>query len=667
MANLKGISVEGFRVFEENTAFDFAPITILTGPNSSGKSSVFKLLMLLAENITSESGFKHLQAENKVHKLGLPDTYLNDSDCDILFSLKWDLDDDNLAKKYGMTSLDFGIQYEYIDRLIYNVPLYRCWGINSGDENLINFFRHDGASYIGSGLDTEPTAQRGELGFNWKVILARDKALFDTWRKAIVLNLKAFLPFCNENKLFEIANLVIESVFRKIQLRKEWYGNIFQHPYKLGYSPNDILGSKGRETDSQYEEYDALDPKHLSEEENRDHEMMRGRFPLTVPEYICQTYGSRWIEEQLDGLWDIFSALRRTTIDQIIPVQEIEEYITGTAQEVFNSIFSIVYHPITLHFIEAHRSESKRLFNTSDENSLLSKLLNQYRKATIHGQKEDFVDYWVQKFKIGKGFKVNLIEGEANQAVLLKEAKGVSSKKEEKDIEMNLADVGFGISQLLPIFLKIAFFLPNKHKHLRDLPEDYLREKGIDIGNPKPLKNEFEKEFVYDTFYLSYDRESQEEVISKYKNYKPKNSWYTDKTRREGPEVVYRKKVELPNSSSNLFLIEEPETNLHPKLQSQLADLFMDAAYQFDSTFLIETHSEYLIRKLQYLVATKKLRPQDVAIYYLHDPNEVPEGRKQVERINIQEDGLLDNEFGTGFFDEATKLMTSILTGESLN
>ncbi|CAG5010517.1 hypothetical protein DYBT9275_04740 [Dyadobacter sp. CECT 9275] len=37
--HLKGFGLENFSVFKDYTWFDFAPITILTGPNNSDKSS----------------------------------------------------------------------------------------------------------------------------------------------------------------------------------------------------------------------------------------------------------------------------------------------------------------------------------------------------------------------------------------------------------------------------------------------------------------------------------------------------------------------------------------------------------------------------------------------------------------------------------------------------
>ena len=100
-------------------------------------------------------------------------------------------------------------------------------------------------------------------------------------------------------------------------------------------------------------------------------------------------------------------------------------------------------------------------------------------------------------------------------------------------------------------------------------------------------------------------------------------------------------------------MIEEPEANLHPNFQSKIADLIIDSAWKFNNQFLIETHSEYLVRKLQYWVAKGKILPEVVQIYYFtKDENK----GTQIKSINILKDGSLSGEFGDGFYDEADRI-----------
>lgn len=106
--------------------------------------------------------------------------------------------------------------------------------------------------------------------------------------------------------------------------------------------------------------------------------------------------------------------------------------------------------------------------------------------------------------------------------------------------------------------------------------------------------------------------------------------------------------------------VEEPEIHLHPKYQSLLADMFVEAYQKYNIHFIIETHSEYLIRKLQVMVADKgnALTPNDVSLNYVEkDEHGISTNRK----IDILEDGRLSEPFGPGFCDEATGLSMELL------
>jgi AAA15 family ATPase/GTPase len=112
---------------------------------------------------------------------------------------------------------------------------------------------------------------------------------------------------------------------------------------------------------------------------------------------------------------------------------------------------------------------------------------------------------------------------------------------------------------------------------------------------------------------------------------------------------------------SKTVVIEEPEANLHPALQSKLADMFAEAIKKFKIQIIVETHSEYLIRKLQYLVATNSsdIMPSDVLIYYFNQSFQ-SQGQngvfQKVDVIRIDQFGRLSQEFGSGFFDEADRI-----------
>ena len=120
---------------------------------------------------------------------------------------------------------------------------------------------------------------------------------------------------------------------------------------------------------------------------------------------------------------------------------------------------------------------------------------------------------------------------------------------------------------------------------------------------------------------------------------------------------------------SRTLVIEEPEANLHPALQSKLADMFADALTRFDLQIIVETHSEYLIRKLQYLSAKHVLQtddnlsinPNDISIYYFNSDEYVTGLEPKVKNIHVDEFGGLSDTFGKGFFDEATNLKFQLM------
>lgn len=98
----------------------------------------------------------------------------------------------------------------------------------------------------------------------------------------------------------------------------------------------------------------------------------------------------------------------------------------------------------------------------------------------------------------------------------------------------------------------------------------------------------------------------------------------------------------------SVLLIEDPEAHLHPLAQAALADMFVEVGKARNLQILIETHSEHLFRRLQYLVAAEKLSPIDCALYYV----ERDEPSAKLTRLEVDEYGRVKN-WPDSFFGDA--------------
>lgn len=72
------------------------------------------------------------------------------------------------------------------------------------------------------------------------------------------------------------------------------------------------------------------------------------------------------------------------------------------------------------------------------------------------------------------------------------------------------------------------------------------------------------------------------------------------------------------SNKDTVTLIEQPEIHLHPKMQAELADLFIDMVKSNNGRLIIETHSEYLLKRLRRRIAEGRISASDVAIHLVH-------------------------------------------------
>ena len=109
--------------------------------------------------------------------------------------------------------------------------------------------------------------------------------------------------------------------------------------------------------------------------------------------------------------------------------------------------------------------------------------------------------------------------------------------------------------------------------------------------------------------------------------------------------------------TDSTIIVEEPEQNLHPKLQSKLADLFFELNKTYGFNFIIETHSEYLVRRSQVIVANENKKAESKTkkwdnpfkVYYF------PADGYPYD-MEYATDGYFEKSFGKGFFNVSSEL-----------
>ena len=89
----------------------------------------------------------------------------------------------------------------------------------------------------------------------------------------------------------------------------------------------------------------------------------------------------------------------------------------------------------------------------------------------------------------------------------------------------------------------------------------------------------------------------------------------------------------------SILILEQPEAHLHPKVQSELADLLIEVVKNRQLQIILESHSEHLILRLMRRIAEEQISADDTAFYFC----EMNEGVSEIERLNVDDYGNITN------------------------
>ena len=554
MKNMNPIfSLKNFRSFGEDEAdFELAPITVLTGCNSAGKSSLVKALMLMARqefykessSLSDEPRFipelklKTSSVDLKLGGFGNV-VHMLDTSKEVVFSYK-------VWSEYLHESVICKWQYKANKGVLADGELKRLSVINSKGEMLFEG-KPDNTIYYDEDLHDEIVHEY----FEWPGELP----------ETIEENYRRFLVVYN---------------YLYFKIREEET----EEQSKISRS----LNEKDHETQKQDDQEEQFVKSLLKDIKDRKESGLKQLEEVNISQEQAEEYDHDAIIS-----WYIINNAHKDLDKVVVYNLSEEEQLEKKKATYFSFVINEIVSPRfinNLSFVDSSTNKINRVYNVEDKDKLSAILLEVVNQSADYKYiTSDFVNSWLERFKIGKRIEIEAAEEGLGVKVY------IINKKSERHL---MADEGYGITQLVSLLLQIDM-IRKKHGHSEC---DY--------------------------------------------NFK---------------EHRFKEHLEYSQSS---ICVEEPEVHLHPKYQSLLAEMFVEAYQKYNIHFIIETHSEYLIRKLQVMVADKEnaLSPNDVSLNYVEkDENGVSTNRK----IEILKDGRLSEPFGPGFCDEATDLSMRLL------
>lgn len=749
-------TLKNFRVFDEQGAtFEMAPITILTGCNSSGKSTITKSLMLLNEifgNVLKDyvAGTRcyledyTLNFTKGIHNLGKFDSVVNDksSKKEVCFEYTFEnvfyngdltaqltfVCDNNAGTQNGRFSKILILNQDDIQ--LYNLDFER--GILECNIAILKdsffSFTHDALLYQKLMSFVEQAQKRqlnlkekdeyirikDELGEKLNIMHGLSKLIYDRDHLRDLMNQELLINVENHAKhksLFYLDALEWLDGYKKVDVRR-----IIENHVKRSFITNKIVAETAENIKTKikrivdefyrsefqsfrdfYVHYEDLFLQNVQALFMSENSEERESFLWKIMQSLAYKnagfdYLMGFIKDtaltytnDVDVFWEhekyrfIFIVHYMRMIMPSLDEWKRAKYVDAVDNEwfetpIFDSMILFLCNILedilvdspnfisSISFVDANRANVNRLYNFREQSSFniaiqeylsytsdLPKmrkfpryklgiseemLLKSGVDGKLHSEKpvpfsihktdaEENYDYseryvkgtftrkWLQKFDIADDFDIRLhAEGAGVSIVLLINGK-----------ERNLADFGFGVTQLFSLMMQIENSILKNQKELR--------------------KEEVESQL---------EGMSLDEAKKALENFRP----------------LYKMKYSFAES---YLAIEEPESHLHPNYQSMLVDMFYDAYQKYKINFIIETHSEYLVRKTQILVANEQYEDEQVLaekcpfkVYYLP---RLDEGKPY--EMGYRTTGGFMNKFGEGFFDEAAKWDMAIIQNEVSN
>ena len=677
MAHLSNFGVGNFRAFKDLYNFEFAPITVLTGTNSSGKSSLTKAMLLCKNSIpknTNENGslFEKLNFLPDLQIGNFNTTLNNDNETDVITV--------ELPYRLSIRCLStIRLSYKSSKEQVNNGTLTKLEIINKDDNSVLLTYSDEGEER-GVKVDFRTLIKMAQFDSN----ILLDKAILERKLKETLVNLGIDKIDTSNIDNYPAEVISLHKILKKI---------------------NYLLGNDGR--------YD----KNTIDFINIYYEGSAGYFDDYLPlfDYHCivnsmQPILSRKIYDLFEcdnfKTWDDYQSFCKEQLIELTKKAEeakisLLEYTLEQELEILNSLIFRDGSGKWIGIDEDSVSVNNCFANLQDffgsNKILIDKAYIGWTTIweTVRKHKEQYQSIYRSELE-GEDPIIHLTHDILPKYIINRKKvwTAIDSLKHEKDSSFYETNS----SEFFREYFAQAFQRANYTLNMAFNSIHYVPSVRADVNRRYKLgenHTEFQKllnlffaktpagvkSFPFIDRYVSvFGIADKVEFLIAEDNYDSRVVIHKGGKLMNLADIGYGYAQVLPlilklglliNESwddialkinSSIMVIEEPETNLHPALQSKLADMFIECYRKYNIQFIVETHSEYLIRRLQRRTAEfyNQKRKNDLSvptdftkIYYFYPPDNVPEGEKQIYKIEIEKDGALTKNFGTGFFDEA--------------
>ena len=610
-------TVKNFRKFDnEGASVKFSPITILTGANSSGKSSIVKSLVLFERylKLVTENFKKGNTFSPSQYTLNFSDSSLSLGRFDKVFN--------NASKQGDKMSFEYSVK----SKLLGEEVVVEYSFLSNPKDKLDNGRLSDLIIY---NCNRDVLLHLDYSDFRYPPIVKEENLI--AWKNCF-LNFAIYSMICSCYNIFDMMhkmNSAQQEHFKDMVSKvKERLIDIEQLPFSATYEQkcqytswlieSGISANYIDSTDTYnsfpftWKSYDLI--KLIAENQCFTDKICGVVDPTSVMietiEYCINnvfqcSYKSKQHNEAISKGIEALLFFKNEVKDRGgNNVDNISTSFSVFTRNVFKEIL-IPEFVNELRYIGSSKIALKRLYLTDDMSNELGHLFQQYLELEKDAEMYEtlfyqppgaFMKKWLKQLDIA--YNIDIRNNQDGQGIEVR----LYSNEDDKEGHL-LADEGFGITQLIAFLLNIEVAILSASRY------KYGKSSG---------------EFV--------------EFLSK------KDKFTT-----------------IPPPRPRTLTIEEPEAHLHPKLQSMLADMLFEAYKNYNIHFIVETHSEYLIRRSQVLVAQMGFQSNAEAdeispfrTIYVPD-----EGRPY--NLFYRKDGKFAESFGPGFFDEASRLMFEIL------